>query len=90
MSLGIRDNVRDKVIAVLEKAKHEHYTDRSGLGNCDGIVWDKVKNCYVEADFAECTCGAKAINDEIDAMIHELRILYGDSRVAPPTGILRT
>lgn len=54
----------ERIIATLERAKHEHYSEPEGLKDCDSLLpngpWP-------------CDCGADKINAEIDALIAEIR-----------------
>ena len=51
----------EEMIAILERSKHDHYTERSGIMSC------------LKGKFLACDCGADAINAEIDLVIAELR-----------------
>ena len=50
-----------KIIDVLTRAKHEHYSEYEGLHSCWSFGGGK------------CDCGAEEINAEIDALIVELQ-----------------
>ena len=49
-----------KIIDLLEKAKHPHYTEPEGLWSCPAL-WTPYPQ--------PCDCGADEINAEIDTMI---------------------
>lgn len=61
----------ERIIATLERAKHEHYSEPEGLSSCEIFVWDCVQRKTVPN--GQCTCGAAEINAEIDALIAEIR-----------------
>lgn len=76
-----------RLLDLLERAKHEHYNERSGLTSCPMASNEfNAANGYPLSDL--CECGAKEINAEIDAMIEELKILYGDPKAPCPSGII--
>ena len=50
-----------KIIDVLTRSKHEHYSEYEGLHSCWALAGGK------------CDCGADEINAEIDALIVELQ-----------------
>lgn len=55
----------EEIIRVLERAKHEHYTEPEGLVSC-------MYNPVYSPD-RKCDCGADEINAEIDALILKLK-----------------
>lgn len=61
-----------EIIDLLERAKHEHYIDRSeGIFDCSARSYGKPD------DDSKCDCGAAEINAELDAMIGRLREQHG-------------
>ena len=59
----------DQMIAALELVKHDHYTDREGLHDCE-----------VACGRGPCDCGALEANILIDSVIEELKRIE-ESRV---------
>ncbi len=68
-----------KVIALLERAHHEHRDGGiEGLTSCPGNSYERIDKDYPGqwgyVDRPEmCDCGASAINAEIDQLISELK-----------------
>ncbi len=72
-----------KTIAILERSRRDHEQDNSWCtGGClHGIVNAKgVK--------LKCDCGADDFNSELDDLIEELKIVFGDPQAAEPPGII--
>ena len=64
-----------RIIDTLERANHEHHSERDGIMSCLGVSYEEVGGGewkYVEYP-ERCDCGAAKINAEIDAAIEELR-----------------
>ena len=60
----------ERIISVLEKAKHDHYCEPEGIMSCPAATG----RCPSPRDTDKpCDCGADEINSEIDAMIKEIR-----------------
>jgi hypothetical protein len=68
----LKMRVVDKAIAVMERSKHEHHS--ACPGKYEGTE--------------QCQCGATALNDEIDQMISELRVVFGNPNATVPSGVL--
>ena len=58
------DVLRSELIALLNELRIEHYTDLTGVNDCE-FVWSNGK--------CACTCGADEHNAKIDAMIIKLK-----------------
>lgn len=74
VTVTLDDSIRQRIISVLERAKHEHHSERDGLMSCPANSYEQVEGQWKYVDRPElCDCGASEINTAIDAMIAELR-----------------
>lgn len=58
-----------RMIDILNRAKHDHYSERSGLMSCPATTANRPAPRDTDAP---CDCGADEINKEIDEVIAEL------------------
>jgi len=63
-----------QMINILERAKHEHYSEPEGLQSCEAA--------NVLSPIGPCTCGADETNAEIDSVITELQLLEHARRIS--------
>ena len=70
VTVSLDDSLRQRVIDLLTRAKHDHYSEPEGLNSCPATT-----GCHPgpRDNDRPCDCGADEINAEIDAMISELR-----------------
>lgn len=67
-----------RIIDVLERAKHDHYSEPEGLTSCLGNKHEEVDGKWQYVEYPElCDCGAVKINADIDALISELKAKQG-------------
>lgn len=74
VTVQLDDPLRARIVNTLERAKHEHYSERSGLQSCPANSYEQVEGQWQYVDRPErCDCGASELNAEIDALIAELK-----------------
>ena len=70
VTVTLDDSLRARVISVLERAKHDHYSEPEGLMSCPATTGCRPGP---RDNDRPCDCGADDINAEIDKLIAELQ-----------------